>query len=203
MRTRCSSSGSAGMRQLPSAGGAVPVARSRDDAVRLMDAKTAQRTRVVRIPKLLTSDEVAELLAVFACIDRRCGHVSFGANSDNEVSQRGGRWDTCYIHTAGLFKQTAPALYSKIIEAAFNADLSTWKVLHEEDTRVAASPTRRTDVSVRTAEIHTVSDSGGIPDVNHRDLGSLVTIDVMLSKPETDFSGGQFQTLEADGTMQQ
>ena len=42
---------------------------------------------------------------------------------------------------------------------------------------------------------------GGLPDPYHHDIGSLVTVDVMLSDPVTDFEGGEFHTLETNGHM--
>ena len=88
----------------------------------LMDAKTAQRTPVVRIPALLSPAEIAELRAAYMEIRDGAGGVSFGGNDSKAVSQRGGKWETCYLHTGGMIKAVAPAIYAKIIDAAFEAD---------------------------------------------------------------------------------
>jgi hypothetical protein len=57
-------------------------------------------------------------------------------------------------------------------------------------------------VGVRCVEYHEVHPGGSLPDRKHYDKGSLATIDILLSEP-SDFAGGIFSTLEADGTLQQ
>ena len=62
---------------------------------------------------------------------------------------------------------------------------------------------------VRVVEFHEYeckrSNNGGVttgaPDPKHYDAGSLVTLDLMLS-PTSEFKGGAFATLEADGQLQ-
>mgnify|MGYP002632737795 CR=1 FL=1 len=56
------------------------------------------------------------------------------------------------------------------------------------------------EVVPRCVEYHVVEPGGSLPFVHHYDHGSLITIDVMLSHSD-EFEGGQFQTLETDGTM--
>eukprot|EP00928_Gymnodinium_smaydae_P057731 TRINITY_DN40954_c0_g1_i1.p1 TRINITY_DN40954_c0_g1~~TRINITY_DN40954_c0_g1_i1.p1 ORF type:complete len:233 (+),score=31.08 TRINITY_DN40954_c0_g1_i1:76-699(+) len=56
------------------------------------------------------------------------------------------------------------------------------------------------ELQPRVVEFHRQhAPSSGIPDPFHYDLDSLVTLDVMLSEPGTDFHGGQLRTLEPDG----
>ena len=50
-----------------------------------------------------------------------------------------------------------------------------------------------TRLSGRVIELHTVGATGGLPAARHYDSGSCITIDFMLSEPE---SGGTFETLE-------
>ena len=49
------------------------------------------------------------------------------------------------------------------------------------------------NISVRVAEFHNYRKGGALPELDHYDKGSLVTVDIMLDKPQ---SGGRFQTLE-------
>ena len=58
-----------------------------------------------------------------------------------------------------------------------------------------------TPIAPRCVEYHTVTPGGSLPFPTHYDAGSLVTIDVLLTDP-SEFEGGQFSTLESDGTMQ-
>lgn len=56
--------------------------------------------------------------------------------------------------------------------------------------------------SIRVAEYHRMGPGGELRDPRHYDLDSLVTVDVMLTRRGTDFEGGDFQTMETDGTLQ-
>ena len=53
---------------------------------------------------------------------------------------------------------------------------------------------------MRCVEYHTVQPGGGLPDPKHHDIGSLLTVDILLS-PRAEFGGGTFSTLEADGEL--
>ncbi len=55
---------------------------------------------------------------------------------------------------------------------------------------------------MRCAEFHEVYPGGALPQKEHFDGGSLVTVDIMLADPDKDFTGGTFQTLEKDGSLQ-
>ena len=50
--------------------------------------------------------------------------------------------------------------------------------------------------SIRCCEYHYHPVGGGLPDVRHYDMDSLITIDIMLDQPNVHFQGGHFQTLE-------
>jgi hypothetical protein len=55
---------------------------------------------------------------------------------------------------------------------------------------------------LRVCEYHSqVAPSEALPDIHHYDQDSLVTVDVMLSDPSTDFTGAQIQTLESSGKL--
>lgn len=45
-------------------------------------------------------------------------------------------------------------------------------------------------IHVRTMELHEVMPGGALPQRNHYDSGSCVTLDVMLARPGLDFTGG-------------
>jgi len=59
---------------------------------------------------------------------------------------------------------------------------------------------QRAQLNLRVAEYHVIEEEGGLPIPKHMDYGSLMTLDILLS-PTSQFEGGQFQTLEADGRM--
>ena len=53
----------------------------------------------------------------------------------------------------------------------------------------------------RCVECHRLAPGKDVLHRGHYDHGSVLTIDVMLSDPAKDFSGGRFQTVEADGSV--
>ena len=79
----------------------------------------------------------------------------------------------------------------RLMDLAREVDAKHWNVMNR-----ATRP-----VVPRCVEYHTVEPGGSLPYPTHYDAGSLVTIDLMLSNT-SDFEGGAFGTLEADGSMQ-
>jgi hypothetical protein len=153
----------------------------------LLSAEAAQRTRVVRLPGLMSIaevDSVHELAA--ACF----------ATAGRDLGKYDGSWETTYLHTAGLFRQRAPALLERLVDAAWAADLDT-----AAGGACQLAGRARDSVGLRVIEYHDVTAGGGLPDPQHRDLGSLLTLDVMLSQPGVDFEGGAFCTLEPGGVL--
>lgn len=149
----------------------------------------AQKTNVVRIPGFLTASEVHEIHELYAELKPRLG--SAGRTTSNQAAAyRQGKWETAYLSTDGLFAKCMPELRARLIEKAARVDADHWQLLPR-----AVAP-----VVPRCVEYHTVEAGGSLPFLTHYDAGSLVTIDVMLSDSR-DFEGGEFRTLECDGTM--
>jgi predicted 2-oxoglutarate/Fe(II)-dependent dioxygenase YbiX len=152
----------------------------------------AQLTRVVRIPKLLTSEEIQQVHALHDTTSATLG--SSGRTSEHQAAAyRAGSWETSYLNTAGTFKREAPALREKLLEAVRSTDAIHWQILDR------AEPG---SLNPRCVEYHRVAPGGSLPQVDHHDAGSFITLDVMLSD-SSDFEGGSFRTLEADGEMKQ
>lgn len=62
----------------------------------------------------------------------------------------------------------------------------------------------RSGVNIRCAEFHEMKPGGSIPELRHFDVGSLLTIDILLchtSKDKKD-RGGIFQTVEKNDLLQ-
>ena len=152
-----------------------------------VDAKEAQKSRVVRVKKLLSDDEIQELLECSASLRNSCG---VNKRDKHGFVQMDGPWDTTYLHTDDQFGQAMPHLKKKILDAVQAADKAEWGLLEGKE-----------HVTVRVIEHHKVSKGGGLLQKDHIDYGSLLTLDVMLSDPG-DFEGGVFHTVEADGTVQ-
>ena len=149
----------------------------------------AQRTEVVRVRGLLSTKEIDALHTMHAKLKPRLG--STGRHSNNQAAAYcSGCWETSYLSTDGWFGRAMPELRQKLISTAREVDAQHWQLL-----RTATAP-----VVPRCVEYHTVDAGGSLPFPTHYDTGSLVTIDVMCSDP-SEFEGGKFGTLEADGTV--
>jgi hypothetical protein len=83
-----------------------------------------------------------------------------------------------------------PEIVQKVVKMMRDIDATHWKKI------VGAK-----EVNVRTCEYHEYfGPSQGLGYSKHTDAGSLLTCDMMLSESDS-FEGGEFQTLEPDGTM--
>ena len=182
----------------------------------------AQRSSVVRLPKLLSAEDIRSVHALASQV----GDV--GRSTKDGSRSSSGPWNTIYLHTGGAFGSHLPELQSRLIRAAREVDASQpcWGLLPPH-------------VAVRVAEYHTVQTHGSLPwcssgielaafghscslpspldlsmhlttrlsnpirdrRARHFDEGSLLTIDCMLSDPSRDFTGGTFQTLEPSGEL--
>ena len=98
---------------------------------------------------------------------------------------------TCYLSTANAFGRELPHIRSKLMAAAARVDAQHWKLL--------ASGARK--VVPRCVECHRLGSGRDVLHPGHYDHGSVLTIDVMLSRPGEDFNGGRFQTVESDGSV--
>lgn len=155
----------------------------------LPSLEDAQRTEVVRVPSLMSLEEIEEILQAVKALKPRLGTA---ARDRDGVRQMQGSWETTYLNTDGLFAQEYPALFQKIFDTALRVDAANWKVLTGKEDRL----------NVRVLEYHEVTKHGGLANPLHFDGGSLVTIDIMLADPLTEFDGGSFCTLESDGSLQ-
>ena len=161
--------------------------RSRARTYSSMDVAKAQATRVASLPALLSP---ADISRVHECA------ASSASSAGKDLSKHDGRWDTLYLHTGGHFQRECPDILAKIVEGMQRAERA------EPSMRQLLTSLPVEDVGCRCIEYHEVREGGGLPDPRHHDIGSLLTVDVMLSDPSADFEGGEFHTLECDGMLQ-
>ena len=161
----------------------------------------AQSTAVVRVPDLLTAQEIAEIRALANEVEATDGAAVLDFEADPSEAHRGA-WKTVYLHSRGAFQdRLSPAIHAKLWSAVRQADRSQrWRLLSTRCTEHGQHQPSHT--GVRNAEVHTVGCGGALPEPDHHGTGSLITIDLMLSGPE-EFDGGTFQTLELSGQYQQ
>lgn len=155
---------------------------SEDQQLRLPGRGEAQATQPLVLRGLLGLDEIELVRGLGAQLPSRW---------------KRGHWATHFLHAGGTFNRGAPELLNKLMDAACHADASDggWGLLRE-----LRDPER---LQARCVEHHIVGPGGCLPDPHHSDEGSLLTIDVMLSRPGVDFEGGEFCTLEGVGEMRE
>ena len=139
-----------------------------------MDLSAAQHTQVVRLEKLLSLEEINAIHDAARAVGPRLG---------SEYRKSDLTWSVLFLHTDGLFRQLLPELHTKLRQAAC-------RVFAEQSWGAAA---QFEGAALRCAEYHTMGERGLLNDPGHYDLGSLVTLDVMLARPGEDFDGGVFR----------
>ena len=131
-------------------------------------------SRIVRVRRLLSADDVADVL-------RLSEELPFARK------HRGSARATCYISGGGAFASRLPHLRTRLLATARAVDARQgWNLLAERT------------VVPRCVECHTLGPGKDVLHPGHYDFGSVLTIDVMLSAAG-EFAGGAFQTIEAGG----
>ncbi|KAH8098908.1 hypothetical protein JL720_1878 [Aureococcus anophagefferens] len=152
----------------------------RDDAVvaekDLPPTRVAQRSRVVSAPGALSAAALAKIEAWHRDHERSLGSTG-RTESNGSAAFKTGAWETT---------------------AVLRADAATQQPLLAQN----GGPIDAGELQPRTIERHTVRPGGSLPYPEHHDAGSVYTIDVLLVDPD-EFGGGDFSTLEADGTMRE
>jgi hypothetical protein len=178
--------------------------RTREDAefeaslARLPSLAEAQLTRVVHVKHFLSESELRALDEVLECQLLRMPLGTFSRDSKGIMQLCDAPWETTYLHTDHSLQKLCPRLREQLLTVAEQADASEgWGLLPASRPDAAGEAA---GTNFRVIELHRVRAGGALPDPAHFDGGSLVTIDVMLSEPGRDFTGGQFCTPEADGS---
>ena len=144
----------------------------------LPTVEEAQQTNVVLFPNLLSE---AEVEMIHSIAEKQKGECGTEVPSQGHLKQ--------FLHKDRLFQQCMPLIYEKVLAVALEANRKEgWGVLNE-----SRQPT------VRCIEYHTYSPGASLCDREHYDMGSCVTVDIMLSQ-QGAFEGGHLEAPEADGT---
>jgi len=157
-----------------------------------MDCVAARGTQVVKLPGLVSVDEIKEVHEIAGrtgIVDCQPAYEFRGVDEKSPCL-----WKVLYLQTNSWFQSLLPSLNAKLKKAVFEADRQNWGLLtdYTED-----------QIGVRCVEYHRMETGGSLRDPKHYDLGSLLTLDVMLTRPTEDFEGGQFSTLEDDGSIKE
>jgi hypothetical protein len=169
--------------------------------LRLPPPELAQHMPALQLRGFLNREEVDALLTAArgAQRARAVGVICRDRHGEGGHSAAGGRgvWRTAYLHTDNWFESTLPQLAQKLREGALRAALE-----RPESAQLARYVHMHALESLhyRTVELHTYGEGGGLRDRQHYDAGSLLTIDVMLSRrgADADFEGGEFSCPRHD-----
>ena len=162
------------------------------------------RTRVQLVKGVLSESDIAELDATYERIKTLALHQADAAGTDELTHPNlGGLKDsphlTCFLHVHALIDKQLPHILKKVLDTMVEADCQAgWGLLSaqcaEDEGEAGCS-------NIRVVEYHEYRKGGEVCDPTHTDAGSLVTMSVMLSDPAADFTGGDFTTLEEDGSV--
>lgn len=175
-----------------------------------MDVFSAQSTSAILIPSFLTE---AEAMSIHTLAGKRvaadpCSSIAEGVpvktahRLGREIRSRtSSLWEVLFLQTDGAFATALPDIREKALAVVREIDTrEQWGLL---------TPIKSSDesdggpweVSCRVVEYHTqVAPTDGLRDIYHYDQDSLITLDVMLSDPGEDFTGGEVQTLDKDSS---
>ena len=181
-----------------------------------IDVFDAQKTRAVLVPSFLTPSEAVAIHSLAGKRVPSSHHALAGAGTDTnpppppashlgrEVrSNHNHLWEVLFLQTHAAFSSSLPDILDKIIQTVRRIDKDEgWGLL------TAVSGGEGGDMegyaegddlpfSVRVVEYHTqMAPSEALPDTRHYDQDSLITFDILMSRPGEDFSGGDILTLE-------
>ena len=169
------------------------------------------RTRVQLVKGVLSESDIAELDALYARIKAQAIEQAAAAGSlEFTHPNLGGLEDsphlTSFLHVHALIDRELPHVLKKVLDTMVAADRQAgWGLLRRPgDAPEEGEQARAGEAgcgNVRVVEYHEYRAGGEVCDPTHTDAGSLVTMSVMLSDPATDFTGGDFTTLEVDGSV--
>ena len=156
-----------------------------------INVNLAQSTPVIKISSLLSIEEVTAITA--------WGETEFDQSKESsgwELRHWDGSWKVAFLSKNNDFNTRFPNTIAKIKEHVQKIDHEYWNDAIHQD-----MPKDDKTLQVRVIEYHRqVGPGPGLPDVNHYDLNSCATIDIMLSAPG-EFSGGTFNTLEESDSL--
>ena len=152
----------------------------------VMSQQEAQKTEVHSTKQFLSKNEVSKLIK-FA---EKCSLPVYTTNVYDDVGVNGDPLHTTmYLQTDKLFESELNWLFTKIVRLAKLANKQNdWGFDIE-----------RGQFNVRVAEYHEMRPGGALRDSHHYDIGSLITVDIMLQEATI---GAVFNTLEVSSDAQ-
>ncbi|KAG8457606.1 hypothetical protein KFE25_002270 [Diacronema lutheri] len=174
--------------------------RAREDYARYLELSAtplhvvsderAQASEVVALEGLLTEADVHHILELAERTATSDPTAVFDRSSWSGAHARDPHWRVTFLQANHVLQRKLPEIARKLTAAVRAVDAAQrWN---------ATSGIKTAHLGIRCAEVHAQTRGGGLPDPEHRDHGSLVTVDVMLSDAGA-FEGGHFSTFDAAG----
>ena len=147
-----------------------------------MDVHIAQNSAVVRLQNFVNASERQEIMDVVA----KSQLPAYTSNYEEDLNSEGDPiHTTMYLQTDDIFERELHWLFKRLLTHIRNINqVKAWGF------DIGA----RSSFNVRVAEYHEMFVGGLLSDSHHYDIGSLITVDIML---EEAVEGALFQTLEA------
>eukprot|EP00927_Polykrikos_kofoidii_P034499 TRINITY_DN29268_c0_g1_i1.p1 TRINITY_DN29268_c0_g1~~TRINITY_DN29268_c0_g1_i1.p1 ORF type:complete len:252 (+),score=44.67 TRINITY_DN29268_c0_g1_i1:162-917(+) len=179
-----------------------------------IDVAEAQKSGVVRFPKLLSHDDLEQVLACHQAALAAGDPKEINVQNRTHVNKRCTFLHGSTVPKDGQLIACAPRLLGKLLRATVDAaERGGWRVAPTES-KAKSARTQRGDapyllqdidvrrLCIRVVELWEYEPGGGLPDDKHYDAGSIITI-VCLVNHSTDFTGGVFRTLESDNRQEE
>lgn len=147
-----------------------------------MPIADAQLTSVSKVKHLLSAIEISAILSFV----EEARLPAYTSNAEEDVDINGSPiHTTTYLQTNNLFETKLPWLHRRLLKVVRRLNrINQWGF----DIGVSSL------ISVRVAEYHEMRVGGSLRNVEHYDIGSLLTVDIMLQEAT---EGAVFQTLES------
>jgi len=142
----------------------------------------AQLTKALRFKEFISENERRQLLTIL----QNCNFPSYTSNVNEDIDTLGNPvHTTMYVQTDNFFETKLDWLHKRIVKLVRHLNIKErWGFNMSSDS----------SFNVRVAEYHEMSEGGSLSDCRHVDVGSVVTVDIML---EEATKGAIFQTLES------
>ncbi len=147
-----------------------------------MPVNEAQKTTVVKVKGVLSPSEIDFILHTV----KQSNLSAYTSNSEEDVNTNGEPiHTTTYLQTHNIFEERLGWLHQRVLRILRPLSKANQWGFHVNSV---------SSFNVRVAEYHEMEVGGALRNSEHYDIGSLVTVDIMLQEAT---EGAIFQTLES------
>ena len=154
----------------------------------------ANQSKVVRNENFVSSSEISLILSTITSLDL----CEYTVNHSDQINSEGvPTQSTSYVNSDNHFESKFPWLHHRLLTLIKEADMQhEWGLVPcNRDTSV--SNLLSASINTRVVEFHHMEPGAQLSNMYHYDVGSLITVDIMLQEAEL---GGHFQTISSSGS---